>query len=275
MGAAFVEEPGAAAAVRRLVAEGVSPWLEGVPGVGPYRMAEFADRLTVRNLLYGVPRRPAALGAVCDVLLARGGLVAAPPPGDGCSYDAARALVAAVDRPNLIVVLPASGEGPAAGARLLGEGVGVCFGPMTGPRTYEGVLGAWLSGLERARERGLDLAALPAFASLRVCELGPLAVPTARLLYARYDRALGGKRWRSLAAAGARPHRLLWTALGDRAEDLPGLIGWGTAAALTLRALQGLPALRGDTLSPPCTGPRAPAPALTSESSLDHDHGGT
>ncbi|MET3987068.1 hypothetical protein [Streptomyces sp. PvR034] len=250
MGAAFVEEPGAADAVRRLVAEGVTPWLEGVPGVGPAGMREFANRLGVRNLLYGTQRRPAAIGAVCDALGPVGGLVAAPPLGDGTSYEAARALVEAVDRPNLIVVLSASGEGPAAGARLLGEGTGVCFGPMTGPRTYEGVLGAWLGGLERARERGLDLAALPAFASLCVGELGPLAVPTARLLYARYDRALGGMRWRALAAAGARPHRLMWTALGDRAEDLPGLIGWGTSAALTLRALQSLPALRGDTLSP-------------------------
>ncbi|MER5727476.1 hypothetical protein ABT084_03800 [Streptomyces sp. NPDC002138] len=251
MGAAFVEEPGAAGAVEGLAAEGVTPWLEGLPGVGPDRMREFADRLGVRNLLYGVPRRPAALGAVCDALLPRGGLVAAPPPGEGTSYEVARALVTAVDRPNLIVVLPATGEGPAVGARLLGEGVGVAFGPMTGPRTYEGVLGAWLGGLERARERGLDLAALPAFASLGVRELGPLAVPTARLLYARYDRALGGRRWRSLAAAGARPHRLMWTDLGDRAEYLPELVGWGTAAALTLRALQCLPPLRGDTLSPP------------------------
>ncbi|MDJ0382546.1 hypothetical protein [Streptomyces sp. G-G2] len=250
MGAAFIEEPGAEGAVRRLAAEGVTPWLEGVPGVGPERVREFAERLGVVNLLYGGPRRAAVIGPVCDVLLPLGGLVAATPPGGASPYDAARALVSAVARPNLIVVLPASGEGLAAGTRLLGEGIGVTFGPMTGPRTYEGVLGAWLGGLERARERGLDLAALPVFASLCVRDLGPLAVPTARLLYERYDRTLGGPRWRDLAAAGARPHRLMWTALGDRAEALPGLIGWGTAAALTLRALQGLPTLRGDTLSP-------------------------
>ncbi|MEU9301269.1 hypothetical protein [Streptomyces sp. NPDC048269] len=118
---------------------------------------------------------------------------------------------------------------------------------MRGPSAYEAVLEAWLSGLERAQDRGLDLAAIPSYAGVPIRELGDTAIGTARLLYARQDRILATGRWRALAAAGARPQRLMWTSLGPRSAALPSLIGWGTAVALP--ALAPLPRLYGDTLS--------------------------
>ncbi|MER5929940.1 hypothetical protein [Streptomyces sp. NPDC002054] len=256
MSAAFAETPGSVTLtvtmLRGLAAEGVSPWLEGVPGFRPDRLHTAARRLGVRGLLCARPGTVAEARQLCDALLPEAGLVALPPApeaGGDSPYCAARALAGAVDRPNLVVSLPATAEGLAATARLLGEGTGVLCGPVTGPAAYEGLLDAWLCGLERAQDRELDLAAIPAFAAVRIRPLGPAAAPVARRLYARYEALLGTERWRALARAGARPHRLMWTALGRRAAALPELIGWGTAAALTPRAVDILPALRGDTLT--------------------------
>lgn len=170
---------------------------------------------------------------------------AAPDPG----YGAAAGLVAELGRANLLVALPATPAGLHTGARLLGEGTGVHTGPVCGLPAYGAVLDSWLSGLERAQDRGLDLAAIPSYAGVPIRELGGEAIGTARLLYARQDRTLGTERWRALAVDGARPQRLMWTSLGPGAAALPSLVGWGTAAALP--GLAAVPRLHGDTLTTP------------------------
>ncbi|MEV8530779.1 hypothetical protein [Streptomyces sp. NPDC051211] len=260
MSAAFAETPGSADALRGLAAEGVHPWMEGAPGIRPDRLRAAARQLGIRGLLCAHPATADEARQLCDALLPTGGLVALPPamePGADAPYCAARALAEAVDRPNLVVALPPTAQGLAATSRLLGEGTGVLCGPVSAPAVYEELLDAWLRGLERAQDRGSDLAAIPVFAAVRVRSLGPAAAPFARRLYARYDALLDTARWQALARAGARPHRLMWTTLGGRAATLPDLIGWGTAAALTPAALQTLPRLRGDTLTP--GGHRFPA----------------
>ncbi|MGW0752741.1 hypothetical protein [Streptomyces sp. NPDC002587] len=80
-----------------------------------------------------------------------------------------------------------------------------------------------------------------------VGELGDGATGTALLLYVRQDRTLATGRRRALAAAGARPQRLMWTSFGPRCAELPSLVGWGTAGVLP--ALAPLRRLYGDTLS--------------------------
>ncbi|MFG2983153.1 hypothetical protein ACGFYQ_18205 [Streptomyces sp. NPDC048258] len=222
-----------------LVSEGVEPWLEA-----PAAPAPAATLPGVRGVLLA-SCDPVAAALACDELLPLGGLVAMPPPDPG--YGAAAGLLARLGRTNLLVVLPATPTGLDSAARLLGEGAGVHTGPVRGLAAYEAVLEAWLCGLERAQDRGLDLAAIPSYAGVPIRELGDGAIGTARLLYARQDRTLATGRWRVLAAAGARPQRLMWTSLGPRSAALPSLIGWGTAAALP--TLAPLPRLYGDTLS--------------------------
>jgi len=52
----------------------------------------------------------------------------------------------------------------------------------------------------------------------RAAELDPLrgqaALANARLAYERYEQMLVSDRWKALAAAGARPQRLLWASTG-------------------------------------------------------------
>ncbi|MFI8102769.1 transaldolase family protein [Streptomyces sp. NPDC086023] len=242
--------------------------VQGLRETGAYaaQLAELAAR--------GIPARTALeellvhdARRACDALLplyratdGAQGLVAVPlAPWHGGvdgTVEAAHRTVLAVDRPNVVVVLPATEEGLAASERCLGAGLGVHTGPVFGPDGYTALVQAWFSGLERARARGLDLRAIASFASVRVQDLGATAVGLARLLYECYEAALGAPRWHDLVRAGARPQRLMWTGLGDGGA-VERLVGWGTGMALSLPALARVARstrLRGDTLSG--TGPR-------------------
>ncbi|MER7900593.1 transaldolase family protein [Streptomyces sp. NPDC096046] len=222
--------------------------------------------------------------AVCDALLplwrrSRGaeGQVCAPI-GHTLDADAAlaeaRSLHWAVDRPNLLVRLPADAVGLTAMGDCLAEGIGIAVGPVYGEEQYEDVLDAWMLGLERARDAGLAPGGIPAAVHVPVSEIesavrGALAAHTgrtaealrrrvgiavARLVFTAYERRLDAPRWRELVRAGARPHRLVWSVDGESTERLAGgLVAEGTVQSLTaegLRLLSGtVVPMEGDTLS--------------------------
>lgn len=208
----------------------------------------------------------------CDVLLRRyaagrgaDGLVAVPLApwhrGADAQVAAARGLVRRVGRPNVLVGVRATPDGLAAVVRCLGEGLGVYCGPVFGTAAYEAVLEAWLTGLGRAHRAGLDLARIAFVSGSRLTGPPRAAADTARLLYACADLRYDDPRWPALVAAGARPHRLLWTGFdpATAAAVVPGLVGWGTGVALSGAALAAVVrdvVLRGETLGG--AGPDAP-----------------
>ncbi|MFD3804849.1 transaldolase family protein [Streptomyces sp. NPDC058619] len=210
--------------------------------------------------------------AACDVLLRRyaagrgaDGLVAVPLApwhrGADAQVAAARGLVRRVGRPNVLVGVRATPDGLAAVVRCLGEGLGVYCGPVFGAAAYEAVLEAWLTGLGRAHRAGLDLARIAFVSGPRLTGPPQAAADTARLLYACADLRYDDPRWPALVAAGARPHRLLWTGFdpATAAAVVPGLVGWGTGVALSGAALAAVvrdAVLRGETLGG--AGPDAP-----------------
>ncbi|MFD6971422.1 transaldolase [Streptomyces sp. NPDC059979] len=151
----------------------------------------------------------------------------------------ARALWRAVDRPNLLIKIPATVESLPAVAACLAEGIGVNVTLIFSTDRYREVTEVFLDGMERARAAGLDVSRIASVASFFVSRLdtavdgrlaavsspearamsGRSAVANARLAYQVYEESLASARWRALAAAGARPQRLLWASTGVKNPD--------------------------------------------------------
>jgi transaldolase len=154
----------------------------------------------------------------------------------------ARGLWWLVDRPNLFIKLPATLAGLPAITASLTDGISVNVTLIFSLDRYRAVLDAFLTGLEQRKAAGGSLIGLESVASFFIsrvdaevdrrlgdiaargagkdlsAELEPLrgqaALANARLAYEIYEELLASDRWKALAAAGARPQRLLWASTG-------------------------------------------------------------
>ncbi|MFI6801413.1 transaldolase [Streptosporangium canum] len=153
----------------------------------------------------------------------------------------ARALWWMVDRPNLFIKIPATVEGLSAITQAISEGISVNVTLIFSLERYRAVMDAWLTGLERARANGLNLAGIESVASFFVSRVdseidkrlekigtpeakalkGKAAVANARLAYAAFEDVVNSPRWQALAAAGARPQRPLWASTGTKDPSYP------------------------------------------------------
>ena len=145
-----------------------------------------------------------------------------------------------VDRPNLLIKIPATEAGVPAIASVLAEGISVNVTLIFSVERYRLVMDAYLQGLEKAKEAGHDLAKIHSVASFFVSRVdteidkrlekngsedalalrGQAGVANARLDYAAYEEVfLGGDRFRPLAEAGARVQRPLWASTGVKNPD--------------------------------------------------------
>jgi len=159
----------------------------------------------------------------------------------------ARALWWLVDRPNLLVKVPATREGVRAIPQLLAEGISVNLTLIFSVARYRAVVDAFLDGLEERLRRGATLEGLESVASFFVSRVdtevdrrldaitdrdparaqaarnlrGAAAIANARLAYEAFEESLATDRWRALAERGARPQRPLWASTGvkDPAYD--------------------------------------------------------
>ena len=150
------------------------------------------------------------------------------------TIEAARTLWRKVDRPNLMVKIPGTTEGLPAIVEALGAGISVNVTLIFGLSRYEEVMEAYLTGLEQAKTRGVDLSTLHSVASFFVSRVdtevdarlekigsdealalrGKAAVANARLAFEKYEQVFGGERFAALAEAGAHPQRPLWASTG-------------------------------------------------------------
>ncbi|GAB3293420.1 transaldolase [Parasphingorhabdus pacifica] len=138
----------------------------------------------------------------------------------------------AVDRPNLMVKIPATVEGLPAITRTLAEGISVNVTLIFSVERYRDVMDAYLTGLEQAKANGHDLSGIFSVASFFVSRvdaeidkrlesleggdqlLGKAAIANARLAYAAYEEIFGSERFKKLAADGANVQRPLWASTG-------------------------------------------------------------
>ncbi|MGY2703412.1 transaldolase [Nocardioides sp. HB32] len=155
------------------------------------------------------------------------------------TIESARALWAAVDRPNALVKIPATQEGLPAITAATAEGISVNITLIFGEQRYREVMDAYLTGLEQAREAGVDLSGIQSVASFFVSRVdtevdrrleeigsdialalrGKAAVANALVAYGAFEEIFGSDRWRELEAAGANRQRPLWASTGVKNPD--------------------------------------------------------
>ena len=158
----------------------------------------------------------------------------------------ARALWWMVDRPNLMIKIPATEEGLDAITAATAEGISVNVTLIFSLERYRKVMDAYLSGLEQAKEKGTDLSTIRSVASFFVSRIdtevdkrldalddsdehrdtakslrSKAAVANARLAYQQFVEIFGGDRWAPLAEAGAHKQRPLWASTSVKDPALP------------------------------------------------------
>jgi len=184
----------------------------------------------------------------------------------------ARQYVKRVNRPNLLVKVPATEAGIPAIEQLLFEGVGVNITLLFSIPSYQAVIEAYLSALERRVTAGQPLHTVVSVASFFVSRidvlvdqllrrripddnrarrslaaqlLGRAAVANAKLAYRTFRQVFGSDRWARLAVKGARVQRPLWASTGTKNPDyrdvvyVESLVGRDTVNTMpeaTLRA---------------------------------------
>ncbi|GDY87246.1 transaldolase 1 [Streptomyces avermitilis] len=146
----------------------------------------------------------------------------------------AKQLAWLVDRPNVMIKIPATKAGLPAITEVIGLGISVNVTLIFSLERYREVMDAYLAGLERAQAAGIDLAGIHSVASFFVSRVdseidkrlakagtddaqalkGKAALANARLAYEAYEEVFAGERWTALAPAGAHKQRPLWASTG-------------------------------------------------------------
>lgn len=149
-----------------------------------------------------------------------------------------------VDRPNVLVKIPATKAGLPAITETLGRGVSVNVTLIFSLERYVEVVEAFLDGVELAAERGHDISGLHSVASFFVSRVDTAidqqldalgseqasalrsraGVANARLAYREFERLFGSQRARDLVARGMNVQRPLWASTGVKDPNLPATL---------------------------------------------------
>ncbi|WP_413777914.1 transaldolase [Streptomyces sp. AM2-3-1] len=139
-----------------------------------------------------------------------------------------------VDRPNVMIKIPATKAGLPAITEVIGLGISVNVTLIFSLERYREVMDAYLAGLEKAQAAGIDLATVHSVASFFVSRVdseidkrlakvgtdealalrGRAALANARLAYEAYEAVFAADRWTALATASANKQRPLWASTG-------------------------------------------------------------
>jgi transaldolase len=146
---------------------------------------------------------------------------------------AAADLQGRAQRPNLFIKIPGTPEGCAAIEESIFGGVPVNVTLLFSGTQVIAAAEAYMRGIERRIAAGLD-PRIGSVASLFVSRWdvavqdtvppalrNRLGIAIAQCAYREYRGLLAAPRWRALAAAGARPQRLLWASTSTKDPDAP------------------------------------------------------
>lgn len=191
----------------------------------------------------------AASDAFCEIYEATAGVdgrvsIEVEP---GLAHDAAatieqaKALADRIGKPNVLIKIPATVEGLEAIAETIAAGISVNVTLIFSLERYRQVIDAYLTGLEKARAAGIDLAGIHSVASFFVSRVdseidkrlsaigseealalrGKAGIANARLAYEVYEQAFSTERATALVAAGGNRQRPLWASTGVKDPSLP------------------------------------------------------
>jgi len=144
-----------------------------------------------------------------------------------------------VDRPNLMVKIPATKPGLAAIEDVIAKGRSINVTLIFSLRRYAEVAESYVRGLERLVAEGGDPSKVASVASFFVSRIdteadrrleeldapaelrGKLAIANAKLAYGHYLEVFAGPRWEYLAGKGATPQRVLWASTSTKNPAYP------------------------------------------------------
>ena len=154
----------------------------------------------------------------------------------------ARELWKIIDRPNVMIKVPATQAGLPAIRQLISEGINVNVTLIFGLPRYKLVAQAYIDGLQDRVDQGESVERVASVASFFLSRvdslidpkleaiqkegsergeraekvLGEVAVASAKMAYVAYKEIFGGEAFAKLAAQGAQPQRLLWASTSTK-----------------------------------------------------------
>jgi transaldolase len=155
------------------------------------------------------------------------------------TFAEARYLWWLVDRPNVMIKIPATREGLPAITTALSEGISVNVTLIFSLDRYREVIEAFLEGAERADAAGHDISKIVSVASFFVSRVdskvdglldaqgpdhparGTAAIANARLAMELHEQTLATDRFKALAAKGLNPQRPLWASTSVKDDAYP------------------------------------------------------
>ena len=158
------------------------------------------------------------------------------------TIEEARRLWAALDRPNVLIKVPATDEGLPAIQQLISEGISVNVTLLFALTRYRQVAEAYIAGIESRVAQGKPAKHIASVASFFVSRIdalvdplleksiaqggknidlakkahGQVAVASAKMAYQIYKEIFGSDQFKKLAAQGARAQRLLWASTSTK-----------------------------------------------------------
>ena len=198
------------------------------------------------------------------------------------TLEQARQYWGLVDRPNVMIKIPATDEGIPAIEEALYEGLNVNVTLLFAVSAYERVMEAFVRAMERRHEEGkpLDRHSVASFFVSRVDSevdkrldalgrsdlAGRAGLANARAAYLAFQRVFEGERFAALREAGCPVQRPLWASTGVKNPQYPetlyvyGLVGPHTVNTMPLPTLL---ASRADGRGHRRDGRRRPQPATS------------
>ncbi len=159
------------------------------------------------------------------------------------TFRAAMRIHESVERPNLMVKIPATKPGLGAIEDAIAKGRSINITLIFSLRRYAEVAESYLRGIERLVAEGGDPSKVASVASFFVSRidteadrrleeadpphpelLGKLAIANAKLAYRHYQKAFSGPRWEFLAGKGATPQRVLWASTSTKNPAYPDTV---------------------------------------------------
>ena len=152
------------------------------------------------------------------------------------TIEQAKALWERVDRPNLMIKIPATKEGIPAIRKTIASGVNVNVTLIFSLARYDQVMDAYLVGLEDRLAQNQPVENIASVASFFVSRVdskvdkllseasqlrGQAAIANARLAYEAFAQTISSPRWGALQAKGANLQRPLWASTGTKNPAYP------------------------------------------------------
>lgn len=145
-------------------------------------------------------------------------------------------LYSRVDRPNVMIKVPATEEGVLAFQELIEEGININVTLMFSLAQYDAIAEAYIAAMEKRAENAYNLKQIASVASIFVSRLdtkvdkmldafitpkaeslkGKIGIANAKIAYQHFKEYFQSERWRRLEEKGARVQRVLYGSTGTK-----------------------------------------------------------